>query len=70
MGMLVLQRKQNECLLLTCENGDQIWVRVHKLSAGSVRIGVDAPKSVRIDRAEQVRAFTPEALPTEEPQPC
>lgn len=62
MGMLVLQRKQNECLLLTCENGDQIWVRVHKLSAGSVRIGVDAPKSVRIDR--------PEALPTEEPQPC
>ena len=46
--MLVLSRKMGETITI----GDKIKVSVIKLDGGRVRLGVDAPKDVRILRAE------------------
>mgnify|MGYP006339486371 CR=1 FL=1 len=52
--MLILSRKAEERILI----GDDIVVTVVKIGANTVRIGVEAPKDVRILRQE--------LLPTEE----
>ena len=46
--MLVLTRKADEQILI----GDDIKITLVKVRGGSVRIGIDAPKSVKIIRAE------------------
>ena len=46
--MLVLSRKANEAILL----GDDIKVTILSIDGERVRIGVDAPKSLRIFRHE------------------
>jgi carbon storage regulator len=46
--MLVLSRKIGEAINI----GDQIKVMVVKLRGNSVRIGIEAPKKVRIIRRE------------------
>jgi carbon storage regulator CsrA len=46
--MLVLTRKSNESIVI----GDNVRVTVVEIGPGRVRIGIEAPKSVRVDRAE------------------
>jgi carbon storage regulator len=46
--MLILTRKRNESIRI----GENIVVRVMRTSNGSVKIGIEAPDSVRILRGE------------------
>ena len=46
--MLVLTRKTNEEIII----GDNIRITIVEVAPGRVKIGVEAPKSVRVDRAE------------------
>jgi carbon storage regulator len=46
--MLVLTRKTNEEIII----GDDIRITVVEIAPGRVKIGITAPKSVRVDRAE------------------
>ncbi|MDR0944007.1 MAG: carbon storage regulator [Ruminococcus sp.] len=50
--MLVITRKKDESILI----GDGIKITVVETKDGRVRIGVDAPKTVRIIRAEAAEA--------------
>lgn len=53
--MLVLSRKLNESIQI----GDEISVKVLGVSGQQVRLGIDAPREVEIDRAE-LRETSPE----------
>ena len=46
--MLILTRKRNDSIRI----GDNIVVRVMRTAKGSVKIGIEAPDSVRIVRGE------------------
>lgn len=46
--MLVLTRKPGESIVI----GDDIVVTVVRVAGQKVRLGIDAPKEVRIDREE------------------
>ena len=50
--MLVLTRKQNESVIILLLNGQCIEVNVSKIDNDRVKIGIDAPKSIRIFRKE------------------
>ncbi|SEN47679.1 carbon storage regulator [Cryobacterium sp. TMT1-3] len=52
--MLVLTRKPGEKILI----GDDIVITVLDARGDSVRIGIDAPRGVKIQRDEVVRAVT------------
>lgn len=52
--MLVLTRKKGERVMI----GDDIVVTVIDVRGDGVRIGFDAPRGVKIQRAEVVRAVT------------
>jgi carbon storage regulator len=51
--MLVISRKKDESLLI----GDDIKITVIETHDGRVRIGVSAPKTVRIIRSETAEAI-------------
>jgi len=46
--MLVLSRKAGERIII----GDQIEVKIVRVRAGRVQIGIDCPRSISIDRSE------------------
>ena len=46
--MLVLTRRENETLVID----DEIKLTVLSIKGGQVRLGIDAPKSVSIQRSE------------------
>lgn len=46
--MLVLTRKPSEMIRI----GEDIFIKVIRTGAGSVKIGIEAPRSVRVLRAE------------------
>lgn len=46
--MLVLTRKKNEQIVI----GENVVITVVSVSGGRVKIGIDAPKSVSIHRAQ------------------
>ena len=46
--MLVLSRKKNEAIVV----GDQVTITVVEIRGDKVRIGIDAPKDVSINRQE------------------
>ena len=52
--MLVLTRKEGESIVIEQPGGEPIVITIAKLRAGSVRVGIDAPKHVHILRAEIV----------------
>lgn len=52
--MLVLSRKTNE----TIKIGDNIEIRILEVSGDTVRIGIEAPKSVDILRGELVQTIS------------
>ncbi len=56
--MLVLTRQRDEVIHI----GDNIVIRVMKLKKGSVRIGIEAPDSVRVLRGETVNKLVAEAV--------
>jgi carbon storage regulator len=51
--MLILSRKQSEQILI----GDDIVIQVVRTGNNTVRIGIKAPESVRIVRAELLSAI-------------
>jgi len=56
--MLVLTRREGERIILSLsgDGGEQIEIAVsiHELRKGSVKVGIDAPKRVKIVREELV----------------
>ena len=48
--MLILTRRPNETLVFRTASGELIKVTVLGMHANQVRIGVDAPKSISVDR--------------------
>jgi carbon storage regulator len=54
--MLIITRRPGEKVML----GDDIVIEVIEVSGSSVRIGIDAPKSVRVYREELWRAVKAE----------
>ena len=52
--MLVLSRKENE----TIKIGDDIEIRILEVKGDTVRIGIEAPKSVDILRGELVLSIS------------
>lgn len=56
--MLVLTRKRDEMITI----GSDIVIRVIKTGKGSVKIGIEAPASVRVRRSELAANETPGAV--------
>lgn len=54
--MLVLTRRANESILI----GDDITVTILGVTPGGVRVGIEAPRDKRINRAEIVVAVSGE----------
>ncbi|ARF15076.1 carbon storage regulator CsrA [Sporosarcina ureae] len=52
--MLVLSRKVNEVIQIA----DNIEIRILEVKGDTVRIGIDAPKSIEILRGELVQSIT------------
>lgn len=50
--MLVLSRKPGEKILI----GEDIVVTITVIGTGAVRVGIEAPRHLRIDRAEVAEA--------------
>ncbi|MCL1485164.1 carbon storage regulator (plasmid) [Marinobacter sp. M3C] len=50
--MLILTRRPGETLVMKTESGELINVTVLGVKASQVRIGVDAPKTVAVNREE------------------
>ncbi len=46
--MLILTRRPQEAIII----GDDVTIRVLSIRGNQVRIGIDAPKSVDVDREE------------------
>jgi len=46
--MLVLSRKKNESIMI----GDQIEIKIVSVEGDTVRIGIEAPRSVQVHRKE------------------
>ena len=57
--MLCLTRHAGESLLITCPDGTEVVVTVLAAGrhGGQVRLGVEAPLDVRVDRAEIAHAI-------------
>jgi carbon storage regulator len=54
--MLVLTRKLGESLVMTTENGEVIRVTLSYAPGNRVKVAIDAPQSVRVQRAELLRS--------------
>ncbi len=50
--MLILTRKKGESIAI----GDNIQIQVLNVKGGQVRIGIDAPREVRVNREERLEA--------------
>jgi len=48
--MLILTRKKGESIAI----GDNIQIQVLNVKGGQVRIGIEAPREVRVNREERV----------------
>ena len=50
--MLILTRKKGESIAI----GDNIQIQVLNVKGGQVRIGIDAPREVQVNREEKLEA--------------
>jgi len=50
--MLILTRKKGESIAI----GDNIQIQVLNVKGGQVRIGIDAPREVKVNREERLEA--------------
>ena len=51
--MLILTRKKGESIAI----GDNIQIQVLNVKGGQVRIGIDAPRDVQVNREERLEAM-------------
>lgn len=49
--MLIVSRKQGESIVI----GENIEIRILEISESSIRIGIEAPKSIRVLRKELIK---------------
>ena len=62
--MLILTRKSGETITI----GEEIKVKVLSIKGGQVRIGIDAPREVVVNREEIIEEqVTPSSVVTSEP---
>jgi carbon storage regulator len=54
--MLLLTRREKECILV----GDDIRVTIVRVQADKIRIGVEAPKDVVVQRQERAATDRPQ----------
>ncbi len=59
--MLVLTRKETQTILI----GDDIVIRIVSAGASSVKIGIEAPRDIRILRGELITETSPDPLARE-----
>jgi len=52
--MLILTRKKGEAIAI----GDNIQIQVLNVKGGQVRIGIDAPREVTVNREERLEAVS------------
>jgi len=50
--MLILTRKKGESIAI----GDNIQIQVLAVKGGQVRIGIDAPREIKVNREERLQA--------------
>ena len=50
--MLVLSRREGEAIILQHDNGDEIIIKLCVVGSRVVKVGVEAPQSVKILRSE------------------
>ncbi len=53
--MLILTRKKGESIAI----GDNIQIQVLSVKGGQVRIGIDAPREIKVDREERILNVAP-----------
>ena len=53
--MLVLSRKPQQSICI----GDDIYITVLRVDRGRVKLGIEAPPNVHVDRAELRKALQP-----------
>ena len=58
--MLILTRKKGEAIAI----GDNIQIQVLNVKGGQVRIGIDAPREVKVNREERDNGSTPTTTTT------
>ena len=65
--MLVLSRKQNQEIVI----GDGIKITVLKIKGNTIRLGIDAPRDVKVIRGElsSQPKSNPETTETRQPKP-
>jgi len=59
--MLILTRKKGESIAI----GDDIQIQVLNVKGGQVRIGIDAPREVKVNREERLESVSSESAPSE-----
>lgn len=57
--MLVLTRKKNQSFVILLPSGEQVIVKVCSIDGNETRIGIDAPKHIKIHRSEIWAALAP-----------
>lgn len=53
--MLVLSRDPQQSIILEYPNGEKVTIQVLSVNGKQVRIGIDAPKDIKIARSELLR---------------
>lgn len=61
--MLILSRRIGESIVLQCPDGTTILVVLNDIDGSKVRIGIDAPREVKIHRAELLERTPKEKTP-------
>ena len=50
--MLVFTRRTGEAIVITASNGERITATTTERSSGHIKLAIDAPESVTVDREE------------------
>ena len=50
--MLILTRRAGEAIVITTDHGERITVTPTERSSGHIKLAIDAPESVSVDREE------------------
>ena len=59
--MLILTRKKGESIAI----GDNIQIQVLNVKGGQVRIGIDAPREVQVNREERLQTMNTQSATTD-----
>lgn len=67
--MLVLVRHNDEGFFIPLDNGERIQITILESKLGRSRVGIEAPKRIRVLRNEQENASQPGERNVSEPTP-